>query len=96
MSDLNQRIETMYRRDVIIAWAFVIGLWLAVVFVMLATWQLAPDGTARTILLIGGAAVLVFNTASIGALVKHYKEDKQFIYGLDIKHLDEMRGHKHH
>ena len=49
----------------------------------------------RTILMIGGAAVLVFNTASMGAMVKHYKEDKDFIYGLDIKHLDEMRGHKH-
>ena len=31
----------------------------------------------------------------MGAMVKHYKEDKDFIYGLDIKHLDEMRGHKH-
>ena len=45
--------------------------------------------------LAGGAAVLLFNTASMGAMVKHYKEDKDFIYGLDIKHLDEMRGHRH-
>ena len=45
-------------------------------------------------LLIGGAAVLLFNTASIGAMVQHYQEDKDFIYGLDIKHLDEMRGRK--
>ena len=95
MSDLNQRIETMYQRDVKIAWAFVIGLWFAVIFVAIATWNLAPEGPWRIVLLIGGAAVLLFNTASIGALVKHYKEDKQFIYGLDIKHLDEMRGHKH-
>lgn len=95
MSDLNQRIEAMYKRDVLIAWAFVIGLWLAVIFVMLATWNLAPPGAWRVVLLIGGAAVLVFNTAAIGAMVKHYKEDKQFIYGLDIKHLDEMRGQRH-
>lgn len=94
MSDLKERVEAMYRRDVIVAWAFVIGLWLAIVFVMIATWQLAPDGNLRTILLIGGAAVLLFNTASMGAMVKHYKEDKDFIYGLDIKHLDEMRGHR--
>jgi len=45
--------------------------------------------------MIGGAAVLLFNTASMGALVRHYKEDKDFIYGLDIKHLDEMRGKRH-
>jgi len=95
MSDLNQRIEAMYKRDVLVAWAFVIGLWFAVIFVMLATWNLAPPGPWRIVLLIGGAAVLLFNTASIGALVRHYKEDKQFIYVRDIKHLDEMRGHKH-
>lgn len=84
----------MYKRDVIIACAFVIGLWFAVIFVMFATWNLAPPGSYHIVLLIGGAAVLLFNTASIGALVKHYKEDKKFIYGLDIKFLDEMRGIK--
>jgi len=95
MSDLKQRIEAMYRRDVLVAWAFVIGLWFAVIFVMIATWNLAPESTLRTILMIGGGCVLLFNTASMGAMVKHYKEDKDFIYGLDIKHLDEMRGHRH-
>ena len=95
MSDLNQRIEAMYKRDLLVAWAFIIGLWFAIIFVMIGTWQLAPDGPWRTILLIFGAAILVFNTAAIAAMVRHYKEDKQFIYGLDIKHLDEMRGHKH-
>ena len=94
MSDLKQRIEAMYRRDLLIVYAFVIGLWCAIIFVMVFTWNLAPEGPWRTILLIGGAAVLLFNTASMSALVKHYKEDKDFIYGLDIKHLDEMRGHR--
>jgi alpha-beta hydrolase superfamily lysophospholipase len=94
MSDLNQRIEAMYKRDVLVAWAFVIGLWFAVLFVAIAMWSIAPDSGARTLLMIGGAIVLIFNTAAIAAMVKHYKEDKAFIYGLDIKHLDEMRGHR--
>jgi hypothetical protein len=94
MPDLKQRVEAMYRRDVIVAWAFVIALWFTLIFVMIATWNLAPEGPWRTVLMIGGAAVLLFNTASIGAMVKHYKVDKDFIYGLDIKHLDEMRGKK--
>lgn len=95
MPDLKERIETMYRRDVLVAWAFVIGLWFTLIFVTIATWNLAPEGPWRTVLMIGGAFVLVFNTAAIGAMVKHYKEDKTFIYGLDIKHLDEMRGNRH-
>lgn len=94
MGDLNQRIEAMHRRDVIVAWAFVIGLWFAVIFVAIATWNLAPNSTARTLLLIGGAIILIFNTAAILAMLRHYREDRDFMYGLDIKFLDEARGRK--
>lgn len=92
MSDLNQRIEAMHKRDVQIAWAFVIGLWLAMIFVALATWNLAPSGGVRLLLLAGGAIVLIYNTAAIMAMLRHYREDRDFIYGLDIKFLDEARG----
>ncbi len=84
----------MHRRDVLVAWAFVIGLWFAVIFVALATWNLAPNGTARTLLLIGGAIVLLFNTAAILAMLRHYREDRDFMYGIDIKFLDEAKGRR--
>jgi hypothetical protein len=84
----------MHRRDTIVAWAFVVGLWFAVIFVALATWNLAPNSTARTLLMIGGAIVLVFNTAAILAMLRHYREDRDFMYGLDIKFLDEARGRR--
>jgi hypothetical protein len=94
VGDLNQRIEAMHRRDVLVAWAFVIGLWCAVIFVAMATWDLAPNGTARVLLMIAGAIVLLFNTAAILAMLRHYREDRDFMYGLDIKFLDEARGRK--
>lgn len=94
MADLNQRIGAMHKRDVRVAWAFVIGLWLAMIFVAIGTWDLAPDGTARLLLLTGGAIVLVFNTAAILAMLRHYREDRDFIYGLDIKFLDESRARR--
>jgi hypothetical protein len=84
----------MHRRDVMVAWAFVIGLWFAVIFVALATWNLAPNSTARLLLLIGGAVVLLFNTAAILAMLRHYREDRDFMYGIDIKFLDEAKGRK--
>ncbi len=84
----------MHRRDVLVAWAFVIGLWFSIGFVALATWNLAPNGAARTILLIAGAIVLLFNTAGILAMLRHYREDRDFMYGLDIKFLDEARGRR--
>lgn len=90
MSDKKTRIETMYRNDVRGAWAFVVVLWIAIVFVLAMSWPYIPDSGVRIVALVAAAAVLVFNTASIAAMVKHYAEDKEFIYGLDISHLDKM------
>jgi hypothetical protein len=89
--DLNQRIEAMYRGDCRGAWTLIAILWIAILFVLFMTWPYIPDGTVRIVVLIGAAAILIFNTAAIAAMVKHYDEDKEFIYGLDIKHLDAMR-----
>ncbi len=94
MSDLTKRIEAMHKRDVIVAWAFVLGLWFAVIFVAMATWNIAPNATARLMLMIAGAFVLVFNTAAIMAMLRHYREDRDFMYGLDIKFLDAARARK--
>ena len=40
---------------------------------------------------IGALLILIFNTASMLAMIKHYQADRDHIYGLDIKHLDENR-----
>jgi hypothetical protein len=92
MSDLDQRIQAMHRSDTRVAWAFVLGLWLAIIFVALATWNLAPNGTARIMLLCAGAVILVFNTAAIMAMLRHYRDDRDFMYGLDIKFLDAAKA----
>jgi hypothetical protein len=94
VSDLTTRIEAMHKRDVKVAWAFVIGLWFAIIFVAVATWSLAPSGSARVVLLIGGAIILILNTAAIMAMLKHYRKDRDFMYGLDIKFLDAARARK--
>lgn len=91
LSDLSERIAAMHRRDIMIAWAFVVGLWFAIIFVAIEVWPLAPNPMARNLLLIGGAAVLIFNTAAIMAMLRHYREDRDFMYGLDIKFLDAAR-----
>ena len=69
----------MHKRDVAVAWAFVIGLCFAMLFVAWATWDLAPSGAARLLLLIGGAIVLIYNTAAILAMLRHYREDREVI-----------------
>ena len=94
MSDLNQRIEAMYRGDVRGAWLVIAFLWIVILFVLFMSWPHIPDGGVQTVVVLAAAAVLIFNTASIAAMVKNYAADKEFIYGLDIKMLDEARKNK--
>ena len=94
MSDLNQRIEAMYRGDKRGAWLFILFLWITILFVLFMTWPYIPDAGVKVVVVLAAAAVLIFNTASIAAMLKHYEEDKEFIYGLDIKHLDESRKNR--
>ena len=88
MSDLNQRIESMYRSDVRGAWTLLTLLWVVVLFILAMSWSLIPDPTVRIVSLLAALLLLIFNTASVLAMVRHYAEDKHFIYGLDIKTLD--------
>lgn len=92
MAELDGRIEAMYRRDKLWAWALVLLLWITILAVLILSWPHIPDGGVRIAVLAGAAAVLLFNTASIAAMLNHYAEDKEFIYGLDIKGLDAMKA----
>jgi uncharacterized protein YhhL (DUF1145 family) len=94
MSDLNQRIEAMYQSDKRGAYILVALLWIVILFVLVMSWPYLPNIGVRITVLIGAAAVLLFNTASIAAMVSHYAEDKEFIYGLDIQHLDAAKQQK--
>jgi len=43
------------------------------------------------VLFFAAGLVAVFNTASIAAMIRHYRHEKARIYGLDIEHLDALR-----
>jgi hypothetical protein len=90
-NDLESRIDAMYSKDRIFAWGFVIALWATVLFVLLAVRAHIPNPAVETVCWIAAAVLLLFNTASIGAMVRHYGHDKTHIYGTDIKHLDAGR-----
>jgi uncharacterized protein YhhL (DUF1145 family) len=94
MSDMKQRIEALYRSDVRGSILLIACLWAAVLFVLIMTWPYIPDQGIKVVVAIAAAAVLVFNTAAILAMINHYKDDKEFIYGLDIKHADATRNRK--
>ena len=70
-----------------------------IVGALIASWLLPRFGVVIGGGLIGsvlhafiGAVVLLFNSAAIMAMLRHYREDRDFMYGLDIKFLDEARA----
>jgi len=90
----DPRVQSMFSGDRIWAFGAVLVLWCVYAFTY---WQLsrypAEEGVLQA-LAISGGLVLLFNTASIIAMIVHYSHDKEHIYGLDIHYLDEMKKAK--
>ena len=84
----------MYRRDCIWALVALLSLWLAIAFVIVKIWIMEQDGGIRMALAGGAAVLLILNTASVLALLRHYTTDKLHLYGLDIFYIDAMRAAK--
>ena len=88
------RINAMFHRDCVFGWLFVVWLWVTYLFVYFAITaesSAVQDPGIQIALIVAGLAVCIYNTASIGAMVKHYAEDREFIYGVDLRHLDALR-----
>jgi len=85
---LQDRIEAMFTRDKLTAGVLVVSLWLTVFFVMFAVRGFIADKSVEIVCWIGAALLLLFNTSSIVAMIKHYGQDKAHIYAVDIRHLD--------
>ena len=90
-SGLQRRIDAMFARDRIWAFGFVIALWLVVGLVLFEVDPYVTSDAIRYVSWISALILLIFNTASITAMVSHYSHDKEHIYGLDIRHLDAGR-----
>lgn len=92
--DLQSRIQRMFVQDCIMAWVDILLLWAAVLFVLFFILKIVADPNIRLVMYVSSITLLVFNTASVSAMTKHFIDDKQFIYGLDIKHVDANRAAK--
>ncbi|MHA6644914.1 hypothetical protein [Mesorhizobium sp. A623] len=89
--DLGRRIDRMHAQDRVALIIFVVALWITLLFTFFKIWPFISVSAIKIVLIIAGGFVLMLNTAAIVAMLKHYSEDRHFIYGLDLKHLDAMR-----
>jgi hypothetical protein len=87
---LRDRVDKMLKRDSRAAITLVVVLWLTIFFVILAVRPYMPAGV-ELVCWIAAAVLLLYNTSSIVAMIRHYGEDKAHIYPIDIHHLDAGR-----
>ena len=87
----DPRIDRMFGGDRNWSLVSLLVLWLTYVFVFWRVMTDAGDNDVMLALAISGGLVLLFNTASIIAMLSHYANDKEHIYGLDLHYLDEMK-----
>lgn len=82
------RAEAMHARDRWSALAILAVLWATLIY----TYAVVPHGFLQTpigiVLIIAGTLLLLFNTSSVLAMLSHYREDRDHIYGQDLHNLD--------
>jgi hydrogenase/urease accessory protein HupE len=71
------------------ALGFVIAMIVVLPFVLIAVWSNVPSTGIRVVLVASCAVVLVYNIASMFALINNYRRDRDFIYRRDVAHLRE-------
>ena len=77
-ADVQRQMESMFQRDRLMALGFVI-----------AVWNDSPSTGVQVVLVVSCAIVLVYNVASMLALINNYRRDRDFIYRRDVAHLRE-------
>jgi hypothetical protein len=90
-TDMTDRIDGMFVQDRIWATALVVAFWLTVFFVMFAIRGFIADPAIEIVCWVAAGLLLLFNTASIFSMFRHYAKDKAHIYSVDIRHLDAGR-----
>jgi Fe2+ transport system protein B len=91
-SSLQQRIDTMLKRDILAGVIFAAVMWVTIIFVLVVTVRVVDDAAVAWVL-IGSAVVLgLFNTASLMSMISRYKHERHHVYGEDIAQLDANRS----
>jgi len=88
---VRRDMKAMFQRDRWMAWVCMVLLLIVLPFVYVALWSNMPSAATRVVLGASGVVLLVYNLASMLALVRNYRRDRDFIYRRDVAHLRELR-----
>ncbi len=86
--EIDPRIASLFAGDRFWSLASLILLWILYAFVFLKMLPFADAPEVLWLLVVGGAMVLLFNTAAIIAMISHLSDVREEVYGLDLRYLD--------
>ncbi len=84
----DPRIASKFAGDRLWSLTAIVVLWLLYAFVFYEVKDYAGSSEVIWVLMIAGGLVILFNTASILAMIFHLSEERDEIYGLDLHYLD--------
>jgi archaellum biogenesis protein FlaJ (TadC family) len=87
---VQRQMDTMFQRDRWMAIASVVAMLVVLPFVYIALLNNMPGTATKVVLGASCLVLLVYNVASMLALVRNYRRDKDFIYRRDVAHLTEL------
>lgn len=91
-STMQERIDSMLKRDIAVGVFFASLMWLTLLFVFLVTARIVEDRAVTVVMLAAALTLGVFNTLSLLSLISRYRNERQHVYGEDITHLDAMKA----
>jgi hypothetical protein len=86
------QMEGLYKRDLAMAFAFMVGLVVVLPFLVIALWSVMPDAATKVVVVVFVILLLIYNVTSMLYLVRNYRRDKNFIYRRDVAHLRELKA----
>jgi hypothetical protein len=89
---MQERIDSMLKRDIAVGVFFASAMWLTLLFVFLVTARIVEDQAVVLVMLAAALVLGVFNTLSLLSLISAYRNERQHVYGEDIAHLDAMKA----
>ena len=84
------QMDTLYKRDRWMAITSVVAMLIVLPYTYIALLDNMPGTGTKVVLAAACLVLLVYNVASMLALVRNYQRDKDFIYRRDVAHLSEL------
>ena len=84
------QMDTLYKRVRWMAITSVVAMLIVLPYTYIALLDNMPGTGTKVVLAAACLVLLVYNVASMLALVRNYQRDKDFIYRRDVAHLSEL------